>query len=305
MGVSDWLLRLGLTEYDSAFRENRVDLDVLPKLTAEDLKEIGVAAVGDRHRILAAIATLAQSPPVRVGEGDAASAPPGLAERRQLTVMVADLVGSTALSARLDPEEMRKAIGACRNACAEVIQREKGFVAKYMGDAVLAYFGYPRAQEDDAERAIRAGLLLAQAISRIRAPDGTLLQVRVGIATGVVIVGDLLGSGEAHERGVVGDTPNLAARLQAIAKPSGVVISDSTRRLVGDLFELEDLGFPELKGLMTSTHIYSPLRIRSVANRFEALHPEGLTPLVGRDEELDIVMAGGCAQGLGKVRLFC
>ena len=289
MDVGDWLRRLGLGEYERAFRDHRIDFDVLSRLTAEDLKELGVVAVGDRHRLLAAIEALAQSPrQPSARQNLPAPGFPGLAERRQLTVMFADLVGSTALSSRLDPEEMRTAIGDCRQACAKAIELENGYVAKYMGDAVLAYFGYPQAHEDDAEQAVRAGLALAEGVSRLRAPDGSPLQVRVGIATGVVVVGDLLGSGEAHERGVVGDTPNLAARLQGIAKPGGVVIAESTRRLLGDLFELEDLGVPELKGIASPPRVYSAIRIRPGTNRFEALHPEGLAPLVGRAEELEM-----------------
>ncbi len=291
MDVGDWLRGLGLAEYDRAFREHRIDFDVLARLTVQDLKELGVVAVGDRHRLLAAIEAHGQSPRGAPAQQRLpAPAFPALAERRQLTVMFADLVGSTALSSRLDPEEMRKAIGDCRQACAKAIEFENGYVAKYMGDAVLAYFGYPRAHEDDAERAVRAGLALAEGVSRLRASDGSHLQVRVGIATGVVVVGDLLGSGEAHERGVVGDTPNLAARLQGIAGPGKVAIAESTHRLVAELFEFEDLGVPDLKGISSPTRVYSAIRIRPVTNRFEALHPDGVTPLVGRAEELEIAM---------------
>ena len=290
MDVGKWLRGLGLGEYEAAFEQNRIDAAVLPKLTVEDLKEIGVVAIGDRRKIMSAIEGLSRSAAAAAPSASDSAAGPDFAERRQLTVMFSDLVGSTALSARLDPEEMRAVIGACRKACASVIEREGGFVAKYMGDAVLAYFGYPRAHEDDAERAVRAGLGVAEAVSRISAPDGGRLSVRVGIASGIVVVGDLLGSGEAHERGVVGDPPNLAARLQGIAKPGEVVIAESTRRLVGDLFELEDLGVRELKGVAAPPHIYAARRERPIESRFEALHPEGLTPLVGREEELELLM---------------
>ena len=290
MDVGNWLRSLGLGEYETSFKENRIDAEVLRNLTSEDLKELGVVAVGDRRKLLTAIedlscplAALAKSP------APEASTATDFVARRQLTVMFADLVGSTALSARLDPEEMRVVIGACRKACASVIEREDGFVAKYMGDAVLAYFGYPRAHEDDAERAVRAGLAIAEAVCELTAPDGSALGVRVGISTGIVVVGDLLGSGESHERGVVGDTPNLAARLQGIAEPGGVVIAEATRRMIGDLFELQDLGAQTLKGVSAPTQAYAVLRARRVESRFEALHPEGLTSLVGREEELELL----------------
>jgi class 3 adenylate cyclase len=290
MDVGKWLRSLGLGEYETSFKENRIDAEVLTKLTSEDLKELGVVAVGDRRKLLTAIEDLscplaAQSKSPTPEESTATD----FVARRQLTVMFADLVGSTALSARLDPEEMRAVIGACRKACASVIEREDGFVAKYMGDAVLAYFGYPRAHEDDAERAVRAGLSIVEAVCELTAPDGSALGVRVGISTGIVVVGDLLGSGESHERGVVGDTPNLAARLQGIAKPGGVVIAEATRRMIGDLFELQDLGAQTLKGVSAPTQAYAVLRVLRVESRFEALHPEGLTLLVGREEELELL----------------
>ena len=290
MDVGNWLRSLGLGEYEASFKENRIDAEVLSRLTAEDLKELGVIAVGDRRKILTAIGDMSR-PLTALPESPApqASTKTIFVERRQLTVLFADLAGSTALSARLDPEEMRVVIGACRNACATVIAREDGFVAKYMGDAVLAYFGYPRAHEDDAERAVRAGLAISEAVGQLTTPYGSALGVRVGISTGIVVVGDLLGSGESHERGVVGDTPNLAARLQGIAKIGRVVIAESTRRLIGDLFELEDLGAQALKGIPGPTQSYAVLRVRTVDSRFEALHPEGLTSLVGREEELEVL----------------
>ena len=318
MDVGKWLRSLGLGEYETSFKENRIDAQVLPKLTSEDLKELGVVAVGDRRKILTAIEDM--SCPLTVSakspELEASTATDFVA-RRQLTVMFADLVGSTALSARLDPEEMRSVIGACRKACASVIESEDGFVAKYMGDAVLAYFGYPRAHEDDAERAVRAGLAIAEAVCGLSTPDGSALAVRIGISTGIVVVGDLLGSGESHERGVVGDTPNLAARLQGIAKPGGVVIAEATRRMIGDLFELEGLGAQTLKGVSAPTQAYAVLRAQRIESRFEALHPEGLTSLVGREEELksltrrwakakgsegQVVLVSG-EPGIGKSRL--
>ena len=244
MDLGSWLRSLGLAQYEAAFRENAINEAILPKLTAEDLKDIGVTAVGHRRVLLDAIAALrGETPPKQENAPSAATEPAnkpnrvgrGLpeAERRQLTVMFCDLVGSTALSGRLDPEDMRAVIGAYHRCCTELIERNGGFVAKYMGDGVLAYFGYPQAHEHDAERAVRAGLALVEAVPKLETAAGAPLQVRVGIATGLVVVGDLIGSGEAQERGIVGETPNLAARLQGIAEPNMVVIAESTRRLLG------------------------------------------------------------------------
>ena len=217
-----------------------------------------------------------------------AHAPEDRAERRQVTVMFSDLVGSTALSARMDPEDLREVISAYQKCVAETVQRFGGFVAKYMGDGVLVYFGYPQAHEDDAERAVRAGLELVAAVGGLKthAP----LQTRVGIATGLVVVGDLIGSGASQEQAIVGETPNLAARLQGIAEPNSVVIAESTRKLVGNLFELEDLGAQDLKGIAGPVRAWVALRPASVESRFEALHASGLTELVGREEELELLL---------------
>src|SRR5215831_4743979 len=222
MNIAAWLRSLGLERYERAFRDNDIDAAVLPELTPEDLTTLGINSVGHRRRILAAIAAL---------HGEAAQAvaktpPAGEAERRQLTVMFCDLVGSTALSARLDPEDLREIVGAYHRCVAETVARFAGFVAKYMGDGVLIYFGYPEAHEDDAERAVRAGLAVIDEISRLAAPDR--LNVRLGVASGLVVVGDLIGAGAAQERGVVGETPNLAARVEALAAPGTLVIAEST-----------------------------------------------------------------------------
>jgi len=296
MDVAAWLQRLGLERYVPAFRDNDVDAEVLLRLTAEDLRELGVASIGHRRRLLDAIAPLTEvvprpttmpAPTVTAAAPDAPS--PADAERRQLTVMFCDLVGSTALSARLDPEDLRTVIGAYHRRCAAVIESAGGFVAKYMGDGVLAYFGYPRADEHDAERAVRAGLALVDAVAGLDTAAGMPLQVRVGIATGLVVVGDLIGQGEAQERGVVGETPNIAARLQALAEPGAVVIAPSTRRLTGGLFEYVDLGAVELRGLGAPVMAARVLRGSAAESRFEALHGHDLTPLVGRDEELALL----------------
>jgi class 3 adenylate cyclase/DNA polymerase III delta prime subunit len=204
--------------------------------------------------------------------------------------MFCDLVGSTALSARLDPEDMREIIGAYHRCCAEQITKFGGFVAKYMGDGVLAYFGYPQAHEDDAERAVRSALSLIEAVSKLRTREDAVLQVRIGIATGVVVVGDLIGEGTAQEQGVVGDTPNLAARLQAQAEPGQVVISDGTRRLTGGLFEYHDLGRVALKGLPDLVQAWLVTGATAVQSRFEAQHEASLTPLIGREEELELLL---------------
>ena len=240
MDIGGWLRSLGLERYEAAFRENEIDDTVLPNLTAEDLKDLGVGIVGHRRKLLDAMRC---SWVIRERESAASRSSSTLpkpaqdtAERRHVTVMFSDLVGSTALSARMDPEDLREVISAYQKCVAETVQRFGGFVAKYMGDGVLVYFGYPQAHEDDAERAVRAGLELIQAVGGLK--SSAPLQTRVGIATGLVVVGDLIGSGEAQERGIVGETPNLAARLQGIAEPNTVVIAESTRRLLGNLFEL-------------------------------------------------------------------
>jgi len=241
MDVAAWLQSLGLERYEQAFRDNDVDGEVLPELTADDLISIGVTSVGHRRKLLAAIAALGVEPTRDLAQPP--TSPPTIdAERRQLTVMFCDLVGSTALSARLDPEDLREVIGAYHRCCADLITEAGGFVAKYMGDGVLAYFGYPQAHEHDAEHAVQAGLALVEAAPKLTTAAGVPLQVRVGIATGLVVVGDLIGAGAAQEQAVVGETPNLAARLQALAEPGAVVIADGTRRLLGNLFELKDLG---------------------------------------------------------------
>jgi len=284
--IAEWLNWLGMSEYAQRFAENDIDTSVLRHLTDQDLKELGVS-LGHRRKMLAAIAELGGAVPAsqpRFTEPKTQDT----AERRQVTVMFSDLVGSTALSARMDPEDLREVISAYQKCVAETVRRFGGFVAKYMGDGVLVYFGYPQAHEDDAERAVRAGLELIAAVVglKTRAP----LQTRVGIATGLVVVGDLIGSGEAQERGIVGETPNLAARLQGIAEPNMVVISESTRRLLGNLFELQDLGTKDLKGIAGPVRAFAALRTSSVESRFEAMHATGLTALVGREEEIELLL---------------
>src|SRR5215471_10293908 len=288
--VREWLASVGLSEYADRFAEHRIDFSTLQDLTDKDLKEeLGILPLGDRRRLLRAIAKLAgtaSTTPELVPESE--SSPREEAERRQVTVMFADLVGSTALSTGMDPEDLREVISAYQKCAAEAVHRFGGFVARYMGDGVLVYFGYPEAHEDDAERAVRAGLELITAVIALKTTAS--LQTRVSIATGLVVVGDLFGSGEAQERGIVGKTPNLAARLQEIAEPNTVVIDVATRRLLGNLFELRGLGARDLKGVGERVRAWVALRASTVESRFEALHPSGLTALVGREEETELLL---------------
>jgi class 3 adenylate cyclase len=289
--IADWLEKHGLGQYAQVFDENGIDFSVLPDLTDQDLEKLGVL-LGHRRKLLRSISNLKgierAAPSVQADATPAAARPADSAERRQVTVMFSDLVGSTALSARMDPEDLREVITAYQKCVAEVVRRFDGFVAKYMGDGALVYFGYPQAHEDDAERAVRAGLELIRAVTALGAP--VPLQTRVGVATGLVVVGDLIGSGVAQEQTIVGETPNLAARLQGIAQPNMVVIAESTRRLLGNLFELEHLGLQDLKGIGGPAPAWAALRPRSVESRFEAMRTASLTTLVGREEESELLM---------------
>ena len=276
--IEDWLASLGMSEYAQRFADNDVDASVLRDLTDQDLKEIGVS-LGHRRKMLRAIGEMAA----------VSSVPRENAERRQLTLMFCDLVGSTSLSTRLDLEDLRKIISAYQRSSGEVITKCGGFVARYLGDGILAYFGYPYAHEDDAENAVRASLGLIAAAAKLDAGDGTPLHVRVGIATGLVVVGDLIGQGDAQEQTVIGETPNLAARLQTLAEPDTVVIDGTTRRLLGQLFEYRALGNLSIKGFADPIPLWQVTGESAVASRFKALR-ETLTPLVGREEELDLLM---------------
>ena len=286
-GIAEWLASIGLGEYAQRFGDNAIDISVLRDLTEQDLKDLGVL-LGHRRKMLRAIAEL---------KGHVLQTPPGTqptprdsAGRRQLTVMFCDLVGSSALSVRLDPEDLRAIIGAYYACIAEVIARNEGVIARYMGDGVLAYFGYPQAHEDDAEQAARAGLALVDAVANLQTDIGTKLQVRVGIATGMVVVGDLTGEGAAREQAVIGETPNLAARLQALAEPGTVLISESTHRLADGHFDFRNLGPVALKGWAEPIPAWQVLGASGVESRFEAQHKTRLTPLIGRDEELELLL---------------
>src|SRR5215831_16076401 len=295
MDVGDWLRDLGLGRYEQAFIENAIDSDVLPELTESDLKKLGIP-LGDRKRLIKAIrGMLAGSPSAFIASGvggDAQSGQPRVAaaERRRLTVMICDLVGSTALSTRLDPEDMGAVIDAYHAACARIVQGYDGFLGDFRGDGILAYFGYPRAHEDDAERTVRAALEIIAAVARLETHAAEPLAVRIGIATGLVVVGELSGEGVLWEQAVVGDTPNLAARLQALAEPGTVVIAASTRRLLGELFHLRDLGRHQVKGIAAPVAAWGVEGVSVSESRFEAVRMARLTDLIGRENELDFLL---------------
>jgi class 3 adenylate cyclase len=289
MDVSTWLRDLGLENYIQAFQAHDVDAEVLPRLTADDLTALGITSVGHRRRLLDAIAALDQGR-APAAEPTTVAARPLEAERRQLTVLFCDLVGSTELASRLDPEDLRGVIGAYQRCAAAVVERFEGHIAKYLGDGVLAYFGWPQAHEDDAERAVRAGLQLVREVAPLQPHAGVPLQGRVGVATGHVVVGDLISEGISDRDAVSGETPNLAARLQVLAAPGSVVISASTRRLVGGVFELSDLGPQRLKGFAEPLGAWRVEGEGRAEGRFEARQTAGLTPLVGREEEIALLL---------------
>lgn len=297
--IADWLRDLGLQTYEQAFRDNAVDLDVLPHLTPDDLKEMGISAVGHRRKILAAIELIKKRESDRPGAM--------AAERRQLTLMFVDLVGSTELSARLDPEEMAETMRAYRDLVGGEIVRFDGHVAKFLGDGVLAYFGWPQTSEDAAERAVRSALAIVGAIGSIHARTEERLAARIGIATGLVVVGELLGDGNSHEQMVTGDTPNLAARLQQVAAPGTIAIADSTRILIGGLFRLSGPDQHLLKGFAEPVSVWQVLGEGSAESRFEALHGTHPSPLIGRSEELDLILEQWdlARNGAGRVVLLC
>jgi class 3 adenylate cyclase len=285
MDVGTWLSGLGLGQYEAVFRESEIDVDVLTELTDQHLKDLGVA-LGHRLRMLRAIRELAGDAPVKASSAKRQDA----ADRRQLTVMFCDLVDSTALTAQLDPEDMGDLLRAFQRAVTAAVTRFDGHVAKWTGDGASVYFGYPRAHEDDAERATRASIALVEAVGKLRRERGVALEVRIGISTGLVVVGELIGEGEARERGVVGDTPNLASRLQTLAEPDTVVVSESTRRLLGRNFELQPLGPQELKGFRSPVPAWSVVRERDNVSRFEASRSEAMTPFVGREQEIALLV---------------
>ena len=305
--ISHWLEAQGLGKYSGVFEANEIDLVSLPELTEEDLREMSIP-IGPRRKLLKAIRDLqtsnldAEPESVPGATGDALSTS-NEAERRQLTVMFADLVGSTELSQQLDPEDLRELNRDYQDAVTHAIEQYEGYVARYMGDGVLAYFGFPQAHENDAERAVRAALEIVESVPKL---DTTItLAVRVGIATGPVVVGDIIGAGAAQESAVVGETPNLAARLQGFAEPDQIVISGVTQQLVGSRFHFESLGNPQLKGLDNTGEIFQVFSLRDPA-RFGAERSHRLTPLVGRSEELEMLVRRWllAVEGEGQVALL-
>ncbi|MFL5288295.1 MAG: AAA family ATPase [Rhodopila sp.] len=316
MNVADWLKQLGLERYEAAFQENDINAVVLPSLTAEDLKDLGIASIGHRRQLLNAIAALRAEPASSVdpkqvppSQVDASSigndVSPSTAERRQVCVMFCDIVGFTRLSSRLDPEDLGAVIRSYQTRVGETVVRFGGFIARYVGDGILIYFGWPEAHEADAEQAVRAALAVVDAVSRspVRMEP---LQVRLGIATGLVVVGEPIGMGEARQQTAIGETPNLAARLQGLAEPNGIVIDAATRRQIGGLFICQDLGAMALKGLPEPVHAWRVVEEIAVESRFEALRGTVMAPLVGREKELDILLRrwGQARTGGGKLVLI-
>jgi class 3 adenylate cyclase len=298
-GVGQWLEDLGLGRYAEAFAASDIDFDILTDLTEADLAQLGVS-LGDRKRLLRGIAAFRAG---GAATGDRPSSiptaaepvrPGHAAERRQLTVMFCDMVGSTALAARLDPEDLHEVMRRYQESCAEVVARYEGHVGNYIGDGILAYFGYPKAHEDDALRAIRAGLDIVDAIRRLAGElddYGVRIDVRVGINTGLVVVGDL-GTGEFRdEMAVVGETPNVAARLQGMAAPGTVVVGERTRRLVEGLFMFEEREPQMVKGIDEPVTAFEVREATGAPSRFAATATRGLTPLVGRDEEIRLLLS--------------
>jgi predicted ATPase/class 3 adenylate cyclase len=287
-GIAEWLTSIGLSEYAQRFADNAIDLSVIRDLTEQDLKDLGVL-LGHRRKILRAIAELegVASAPTETAAEPASREE---AERRHLTVMICDLVGSTALSARLDPEDMNAVMDAYHAACARIMLTYDGFIGDFRGDGILAYFGYPRAHEDDAERTVRAGLDIIAAVARLETRAAEPLAVRIGIATGLVLVGDLSREGALREHAVVGDTPNVAARLQSLAEPGTIVIAGSTRRLLGDLFRLRVLGRHEVKGIAERIEAWAVEAASDSESRFEAVRAAELTDLIGRADEIDFLL---------------
>ena len=289
--LAQWLEKLGLARYAQLFAENDIDFNALPHLTDEELKELGLS-LGHRAKLRAALRTLVENDPLaRAGPPDSREGKfqPTDAERRQVSVLFCDLVASTALSTQLDAEDYRELIRAYQDACASVVARFDGFLAKFMGDGLLIYFGWPRAHEDDAERAVNAGLGILDAVESLTAVKGTTPAARIGIATGRVVVGDIVGEGASQEAAIVGEAPNLAARLQTIAEPNTIVIADLTHRLAGDLFECINLGARALKGFETPVTAWRVTGPRAIESRFEATRLRSLTPFVGRNEEIALL----------------
>ena len=282
--IADFLKSIGMAEYAAGLSDSGLDVTALRGLTEDDLEKLGVAP-SDRIRLLRALAGFHPEPEPtapqdrRLDRG---------VERRHLTILFCDLVGSTEISARVDPEELHEIMAPYKACCAEVIEEWKGFVGRYLGDGVLAYFGYPHASEDAAERAVHAALELVERIPKLSDDKRNALRARVGIASGLVVIGDLVGAGAAHAHDVVGETPNLAARLQTNAEPNSVIISGEARRLVGELFECVAIEAQPLKGFAMPIESWRVVKRSEIVNRFRALRSADAV-LVGREQETDLM----------------
>jgi class 3 adenylate cyclase/predicted ATPase len=319
--LEQWLEKIGLAQYADVFVKNDIDWEILPELNEQDLEKLGVS-LGHRKKLIKAISearSTSLQPSRRFVEADSPThTADAKAERRHLTILLCDLVGSTALSARLDPEDLRRILHEFQRSCCDVIRRYEGHIARFTGDGVLAYFGFPRAHEDDAERAVRAALDMVESVTGLAVPIPEKLEVRIGIASGIVVVGDLIGEGPAREFALVGDAPNLAARLEALAEPNQILVAPRTRQLLGRLFEFADLGQQSIKGFERPIHVWRVLAPSSLSSRFEARTSSHLTPLIGRQAELrllqkqyrkakrgkgQVVLVSG-EPGIGKSRLI-
>lgn len=291
--LQEWLKEQGLEQYAGVFADNDIDFDILSDLSESDLEKLGLS-LGHRRKLLRALAAL--RPASSAAQIASSSQPPPTttetkeAERRQVTVLFSDLVGSTALANALDPEDMSALIRRYQDACAGAIARFDGFIAKFMGDGVLAYFGYPQAQEDAAERSVYAALAIIDSLTQLKGPDGQALATRVGIATGIVVIGDIIGSGVAREHSIVGETPNLAARLQTLAEPNSILVSESTHHLLGRQFDYQSLGERALKGFAKPVQVWRVLREAAVASRFAAGHAARSGPFIGRVQEIGLLL---------------
>ena len=292
MDLGGWLRGLGLGQYEDRFRDNRIDADVLPRLTADDLKDIGVTAVGDRRRLLDAIAALAGATPAGA---PGPSAPPEESPesrpsggRSPWCLQISS--NSTKLAARLDPEDLKEVITRFQRAVSSEVRRFGGYVAKPLGDGLLIYFGWPRAHEDDADRAARSAIAIVAAVRQLTLTDGTALATRIGVATGEVVVGDFMDAGVDEEGAVVGESANLAARLQNIAEANSIVVAELTFRLLGRQFAFSDLGEQRLKGFSAPVRVWRIDAERSSASRFEAMRDGRLGPFVGRDHEMGLLL---------------
>ena len=292
--IAEWLGRQGLGQYAQTFAENHIDYSVLPDLTEDDLEKLGIS-LGHRKKLLRAIdavwGTRQARDTTKVARTGAEATSPVQhreAEFRQITVMFCDLVGSTQLSEKLDPEDLQKIIDSYRRECSTAIRRYGGEVARYLGDGVLAFFGWPYAHEDDAPRAVHAALEIVSVVTKIS--ESVTLACRVGVCSGPVVVGEIRNSTASWSMDAVGETPNIAARLQTLAEPDTVLISESTRRLVSATFDLQSLGPQALKGITEPVRAYRVLAAKSAGSRFEAAHAGTLTPLVGRSSELRLLL---------------